>query len=223
MNMKVLVATRNRYKLEEIRSIFRLHAIELVAIGDIPSLPEVDEDGSTFESNAIKKALVLALASKLWTLADDSGLQVTCLNGAPGVRSARYAGEPVDYAANNEKLLREMDCTLDRSAKFCCAIALASPSGRSQVVTGSCEGKIIDSLRGDKGFGYDPLFVPNGYDKTFGEMDNLLKNSISHRAVALRLAAETWGEMLKSSPDDWTIQARRGGKNEHRKTEIDKY
>src|SRR3989339_1706534 len=104
--MKLLIATRNVHKLQEIKAIFNMPAIELISINDFQSLPEVVEDGSTFESNAIKKAVILAMSSSLWTLADDSGLQVDCLGGEPGVRSARYAGEPVNYSANNAKLIK---------------------------------------------------------------------------------------------------------------------
>jgi XTP/dITP diphosphohydrolase len=207
--MKLLIATRNSHKLNEIRAIFNMPSIELVSVSDFPSLPEVEEDGSTFESNAIKKAVILAITTKLWTLADDSGLQVDCLNGEPGIRSARYAGEPVDYAANNLKLLKAMKEVAVRTARFCCAIALSSPTGRSQVVVGKCEGRIIGENRGKEGFGYDPLFVPEGHDKTFAEMDNTLKNRISHRAVALGLASEAWGEMLKSAPTEWTMLSRK--------------
>ena len=207
--MKLLIATRNAHKLQEIRAIFNMQSIDLVSINDFPSLPEVLEDGATFESNAIKKAVVLALTSRFWTMADDSGLQVDFLKGDPGVRSARYAGEPVNYVANNKKLLQAMAGIKERSARFCCAIALSSPSGRSQVVMGTCEGRIIDVEKGSNGFGYDPLFVPGGHEQTFAEMDDSTKNRISHRASALTRAMEAWGEMLKSCPADWTMEVRR--------------
>ncbi|MDD4872456.1 MAG: RdgB/HAM1 family non-canonical purine NTP pyrophosphatase [Kiritimatiellae bacterium] len=210
--MKLLIATRNLHKLEEIKAIFNMASIDLVSMDDFKNLPDVIEDGATFESNAIKKAVMLALTTKLWTLADDSGLQVDCLNGEPGIRSARYAGEPVDYTANNTKLLKNMKGISNRFAHFCCAVALSSPSGRSQVVMGKCDGRIIDDVKGSNGFGYDPLFVPNGYDQTFAEMDNSLKNRISHRAIALGLAVESWGDMLKDGAVDWTIQSRRSGR-----------
>jgi len=207
--VKLLIATRNVHKLDEIRAILNVPSIDLISIGDFSSLPEVEEDGATFESNAIKKAVILAITTKLWTIADDSGLQVDSLNGEPGIRSARYAGEPVNYAANNEKLLKSLEGVSVRTARFCCAVALSSPSGRAQVVVGKCEGRIINENRGTAGFGYDPLFIADGQDKTFAEMDDTLKNKISHRAVALSLAMEQWGEMLKSCPTDWTMQASR--------------
>ena len=197
--MKLLIATRNRHKLEEIRQIFALPSLELVAADDVPGLPEdVVEDADTFEGNALKKARELCAASGLWTLADDSGLEVTALDNAPGVFSARYAGEPCSYPANNAKLLHELAGVPDRRARFRCAIALCTPDGRSWTVDGSCEGHIIQEPRGANGFGYDPLFVPDGYDKTFAELDGAVKNAISHRGRALQRAAEAWRELLVS-------------------------
>jgi XTP/dITP diphosphohydrolase len=195
--MKLLISTRNRHKLEEIRQIFSLPALELVAADDLPGLPEdVVEDADTFEGNALKKARELCVASGLWTLADDSGLEVAALGNAPGVFSARYAGEPCSYPANNAKLLRELAGTEDRRARFRCAIALCAPDGRSWTVDGSCAGRILLEARGASGFGYDPLFVPDGYDRTFAELDAAVKNSISHRGCALRRAAGAWKAML---------------------------
>ncbi|HBA85442.1 MAG TPA: non-canonical purine NTP pyrophosphatase [Verrucomicrobia bacterium] len=195
--MKLVLATRNKHKLQEIREIFRLPGLELVSALDFPELEDVVEDGATFEANAVKKAVSLTQATGFWSLADDSGLEVDALNGAPGVYSARYAGEPVDYAANNRKLLRELEGAATRRARFRCVIALADPSGPIRTVEGRCEGTIIDELRGRQGFGYDPLFVPEGYTQTFAEMDGPLKNSMSHRGRALAAAEKTWGEILR--------------------------
>ena len=203
LSMKLLIATRNVHKLQEIREILAIPSLELVGADEIAGLPDVEEDGATFEANAVKKAITLALASRLWTLADDSGLEVHALGGAPGVRSARYAGEPTDAQANNRKLLQELLSKTDRRACFRCAVALASPSSRAQVVEGRCEGRIIDAPRGAQGFGYDPLFVPDGFEETFAEMDGPTKHSISHRGVALRRARDAWGHILGSSPVDW--------------------
>ncbi len=198
--MKLLVATRNRHKLEEIRQIFELPGLELLAADEVPGLPEeVVEDADTFEGNALKKARELGQASGLWTLADDSGLEVVALGNAPGVFSARYAGEPCSYPANNAKLLRELEGVTDRRARFRCAIALRAPDGREWAVDGSCEGRIIGECRGANGFGYDPLFVPDGFDKTFAELDGVAKNSISHRGRALRRAAAEWRDLLGGS------------------------
>ena len=201
--MKLLIATRNAHKLREIRAILAEPGLELIGADAIPNLPEVEENGTTFEANAVKKAVTLALLSRLWTLADDSGLEVAALGGEPGVRSARYAGEPVSYAANNQKLLQALAGAADRHACFRCAIALSSPSGRAQVVEGRCAGQIILELRGAQGFGYDPLFVPDGYTTTFAEMADEQKNRISHRARALQKARQTWGELLAAAPKDW--------------------
>lgn len=191
--MRVLVATRNRHKLEEIRQIFALPGLDLLAADELPGLPaDVEEDADTFEGNALKKARVLCAASGLWTLADDSGLEVAALDNAPGVYSARYAGEPCSYPANNAKLLRELGASEDRRARFRCAIALCAPDGREWTVDGSCSGQILHAARGANGFGYDPLFVPDGFDKTFAELDGATKNRISHRGRALGAAAEAW-------------------------------
>jgi XTP/dITP diphosphohydrolase len=194
--MQILVATGNRHKLSEIRAIFRVDGCELVGLDAFPGAPDVEEDGASFQENAVKKARTLALFTGLWALADDSGLEVDALGGAPGVRSARYAGEPVDFAANNVKLLRELEGVGDRRARFRCAMALSSPRGDCEVVEAGCEGRITAALRGAHGFGYDPLFVPDGYEQTFAELLPAVKNRISHRAAALALAAETWGGRL---------------------------
>ncbi len=195
--MNVLVATRNAHKLEEIRQIFALPGLQLLAADEVPGLPEdVVEDAETFEGNALKKARELCAASGLWTLADDSGLEVRALGNAPGVYSARYAGEPCSHPANNAKLLRELAGVTDRRARFRCAIALCAPDGREWTVDGRCTGEILHESRGSNGFGYDPLFVPDGYVQTFAELDSATKNAISHRGAALRRAAEVWRELL---------------------------
>lgn len=206
--MKLVIATRNKHKLEEIRVVWagvgcRVSGVELVSALDFPGIPDVVEDGETFEANAVKKAVSLAAATGLWSLADDSGLEVDALGGAPGVYSARYAGEPVSYPANNRKLLEELKHTKDREARFRCVIALSSPGGQARTVEGRCEGVIAHEERGKQGFGYDPLFVPEGFTKTFAEMDGESKNAISHRGRALKNAMEAWGEMLGKNPADW--------------------
>lgn len=197
--MNILVATRNRHKLIEIMAIFHAPGLILESIDDMASdlsLPVVEEDGATFEENAVKKAVTFACAVGQWAIADDSGLEVEALNGAPGIYSARYAGEPVDYEANNRKLLDNMAEVKDRKACFRCAIALSDPEGSVDVVAGRCDGNITESTCGSNGFGYDPVFRPDGYDCTFAEMSSELKNSISHRAVALRLAWQKWSGLL---------------------------
>ena len=184
-HMKLLVATTNAHKLSEIRAIFSEPSIDLLSLDAFPDAPEVEEDCDTFEGNAAKKAVTLALTTGLWTMADDSGLEVEALGGAPGVRSARYAGEPADYRANNEKILKELAGEKNRAARFRCAIALSDPSGQVRVVEGECRGRIVEEPRGESGFGYDPLFVPDGERRTFAEMASGEKNRISHRARAL--------------------------------------
>ena len=208
--MKILIASRNPHKIREISEIFMLPSLEFAGLDQYPGLPEVLEDGATFQENAVKKAMTLALATRQWTMADDSGLEVDALDGEPGVRSARYAGEPSDTAANNRKLLMALAGRATRSARFRCVIALASPSGRAQLVEGSCEGVVLTESRGTGGFGYDPLFQPAGYAATFAEMDAGEKNRISHRAAALRRALDAWGRMLASNPAEWCADRRFG-------------
>ena len=198
--MKLLLATRNANKVREIKEIFTSASLELVSADDVPGLPkDVEEDADTFEGNALKKARTLCAASGLWTLADDSGLEVKALGNEPGVHSARYAGEPTNTPANNAKLLRNLQGVTDRAARFRCAIALCAPDGREWTVEGSCPGRIIDAPRGTTGFGYDPLFVPDGYDQTFAELGSEIKNRISHRARALQAAQQAWLPLLQEN------------------------
>lgn len=201
--MELVVSTRNPQKLEEIRRVLDEFSIRVVGLDGFPSVVEIVEDGRTFAENAIKKAVTVALAVKRWVLADDSGLEVFALGGAPGVLSARFAGEPVSYQANNQKLLRLLEGVQDRRARFRCVIALSSPSGRYRTVEGTCEGTIIHECRGTGGFGYDPLFVPEGHSSTFAELPPSVKDSLSHRGRALRKAVEAWGPFLATNPTDW--------------------
>lgn len=194
--MKLLIATRNPHKLEEIRAILVLPGLILVGAEDVPGLPDVEEDAATFEGNALKKARTLGQISGLWTLADDSGLEVAALGGAPGVYSARYAGPDANYAANNAKLLAELAGVADRRAQFRCVIALRAPDQREWTEQGVCTGRIIHAKRGGNGFGYDPLFMPDGRDQTFAELPADVKNHISHRARALAAAAKAWHGLL---------------------------
>ena len=197
--MKILIASRNAHKILEIREIFDLPGVEWVSTAAFPDLHDVVEDGATFEANAIKKAVELARATGLWALADDSGLEVAALGNAPGVYSARYAGEPCNHARNNAKLLHDLSGKADRSARFRCVAALSDPSGRVETVSGSCPGRIIEHLRGAQGFGYDPLFVPDGFDQTFAEMGSEQKNRLSHRGRAMTLAKERWGTLIAAN------------------------
>lgn len=185
--MKLVLATRNHGKIREMAEILAPLNIEVLSMDAFPDFPEVEEDGETFLENAVKKARVTAQATGEIALADDSGLEVDCLDGRPGVHSARFAGEPKDDRANNEKLLSLMvDVPPERrTARFRCAIAVATPGGEVHTTDGTCEGVIIGEPRGGGGFGYDPLFYLRQYGKTFAELDLATKNKISHRGRAL--------------------------------------
>jgi XTP/dITP diphosphohydrolase len=187
--MDFVLATNNKKKIEEMRHIIGLMDKEtrLFSLDDFPAFEEAVEDGDTFEANAVKKAEHVARHTGMTAIADDSGLEVYALDGAPGVYSARYAGEPSDDAANNRKLLDELKNVSDdkRGARFVCCIALASKEG-IETFTGYVSGVIGRESKGYSGFGYDPLFYPEGGKRTFAEMRDTEKNSISHRAMALR-------------------------------------
>lgn len=186
MAATLLVATGNAHKLEEIRAILGSYAPNLLSLTNLPSYIEPTEDSQSFEGNALIKALAGLQASGLPTLADDSGLEVAALNGAPGVHSARYAGVHGDTAANNAKLLRELAGQRDRRARFRCAVVLALPGLAPQTFIGEVRGHILEAPAGAGGFGYDPLFVPEGFDRTFSELPPEVKNRLSHRAMALK-------------------------------------
>ena len=186
-NVRLVLATRNNGKVRELEELLKDFQVEVLSLEEYPDFPEVDEDGVTFQENAIKKAKETAAYTGLVALADDSGLEVDYLNGQPGVYSARFAGEPKDDQSNNEKLLKLLDgvTTEKRSARFRCVAAVAVPEGPVYTADGVCEGVIGVNLRGEKGFGYDPLFYLPEYDKTFAELDLSIKNKISHRGRAL--------------------------------------
>ncbi len=197
--MKLLVATGNQGKLKEIQSLLEGSPIEIVGLDQLVDPPEVVEDGATFAANARKKAQEMAEFSGCLTLADDSGLVVDALNGDPGVYSARYAGEQGDDIANNDKLLTVMEGVADekRQAAFHCVMALAWPDGRCETYDGQVSGLIMHGLRGDGGFGYDPLFIVPEYGKTMAELPLEIKNRISHRGTALRKVIPLLQELAK--------------------------
>ena len=193
----LIAATRNPGKLTEIRAILSGLPVRVAGLdGDerlraLPLVPEIEESGATLEENALLKARTVFRITGVPAISDDSGLEVDALRGAPGVISARYAGENVTYDDNNRKLLRELDGVTgaERSARFRCIAAYAGPSGE-HVVEGRCDGSIAIAGRGTNGFGYDPLFVPEGYEQTFAELPASVKNAISHRSAAFRAMAE---------------------------------
>ena len=201
--MKLLIATRNPDKLKEIKACFQVPQLEVVSALEFPDLPEVEEDGDTLEANAIKKATILARETGLWSLADDTGLEVAALDGAPGVYSARYAGEDATYEDNCRKLLAALSGQGDRRAVFRSVIALCDPAGKAECVEGGCDGVITEEAHGENGFGYDPVFQPDGYPLTFAEMDATTKNRLSHRGKALQKARIAWEELLTSGPERW--------------------
>lgn len=188
MTRRLLIATRNKHKLQEIQRILYDFPVQPISLDDISLLPEVLEDGESFAENAVKKARENARLSGELTLADDSGLMVDALQGAPGVYSARYSGMDASDESNNQKLLQELKNVppQERGAQFICVIAAADPQGKVRTVEGICQGRITYQPSGNGGFGYDPLFIPEGYSCTFAELIPAEKNAISHRGRALQ-------------------------------------
>ncbi len=187
-NMRIVAATGNKHKIEEIESITKKFGMNVITkaeagVGDL----EVEETGTTFEENSLIKAEAIMKATGMPAIADDSGLEADALNGAPGVYSARFSGEGATDESNNAKLLKLMENIPDdeRSARFVSVVTLCFPDGTVVAARGECPGTLRRSPRGDGGFGYDPLFVPVGYDKTYAEISAEEKNIISHRAKAL--------------------------------------
>lgn len=194
--MKILLASSNQNKIKEIRGILAKATgspVEVLSLSDVGFHDEIVEDGATFEENALIKARTAASLG-YFGIGDDSGLCVDALEGAPGIYSARYAGEPCDDEKNNKKLLAALEnCPEEkRTARFVCTLACVSPDGDSFTVRGECEGEILRAPCGSGGFGYDPLFRPAGFDKTFSELSFEEKNAISHRGRALRAFAEAF-------------------------------
>jgi len=185
--MKIVLASRNKKKIEELKRLLEGIDIELLSANDFPYLEEVEEDGQTFDENALKKARYVSQQTGLPSLSDDSGLEVEALNGAPGVISARYAGDKATDEENIMKLLKEMNGIPDekRKARFVCCIALVFPDGQEYLFWGYVNGKITFEPRGNNGFGYDPVFIPEGYQRTFAEMETNEKDNLSHRKEAL--------------------------------------
>lgn len=188
MEREILAATRNKGKLSELREFFETEGFRLRSLDEFPHVTTVAETGETFAENATLKARGYAAQTGVLTLADDSGLEVDALEGAPGVFSARYGGENLDDAARRELLLEAMRDAPDerRTARFICVLALADPqTDEVELATGVCEGRITREARGANGFAYDPVFAPLGFERTFGELSSEVKARISHRAYAL--------------------------------------
>lgn len=185
--MKIAIATQNKGKFQEISDIFKDTDVELFVPDILDKILE-PETGKTFIENAEKKALDVASATGTFALADDSGLEVDAIGGEPGVRSARYAGEGSTDKQNIDKLLDELGRVggANRRARFVCAASLASPDGKVVTETGYCEGRITHKMLGQRGFGYDPVFIPNGHEKTMAQLSSDEKNKISHRGAAFR-------------------------------------
>ncbi len=181
----LVLSTRNNGKISEFKQMVKDFDIELRGLNDFGPIPEVEEDGRTFEENALKKARFTSRVLGLPAIADDSGLVVKALHGEPGIYSARYAGENATDEENNTKLLKKMQGIKDRTAQFMCVIAIAVPRGPALIYTGTCDGIILDKPRGSNGFGYDPLFYYPPLKKTFAEMTPEEKNLVSHRGKAM--------------------------------------
>lgn len=198
--MDVIISTKNNHKLVEISEILEGAPINLLSLSDFKGLQDVIEDGKTFEENAAKKAVETAKTLNKWTLGDDSGLVIDALGGAPGILSARYAE---NSEARIVRVLREMRDVpeAERTARFVCAVALSDPHGDFMLVKGICEGSILFSPRGGGGFGYDPIFLVQGSDKSMAELSMIEKNSISHRGKALSYIKPILLNLSKYQPE----------------------
>ncbi|MEE4312544.1 MAG: XTP/dITP diphosphatase [candidate division KSB1 bacterium] len=184
---KLILATNNQHKVVEMKALLNDLGYQIYTLKDYPDIPEVIEDGQTLEENAAKKAATINRATGLMSLADDTGLEVECLEGAPGVYSSRFSGENATYAENNHKLLSMLKGIPwnKRKARFRCVMSIVE-NDKMVSLEGVCYGFILEELRGDNGFGYDPLFYVPEFDKSFAEMPLSVKNEISHRARALQ-------------------------------------
>lgn len=194
---RLILATRNAHKTAEIRAMIgdRFEVMDATAFADFP---EIEETGTTFLENARLKAEGISRHVEGWVLSDDSGLEVDALGGAPGVWSSSFGGEEGNHAKNNARLLAEMAGKTDRGARFRCTMVLARGGVEQANFSGTVEGHLVESLHGERGFGYDPLFVPAGHDRTFAELGDEIKNTLSHRSRALvQVAAFLDGQGIK--------------------------
>ena len=200
MTTKVVIASRNEHKIDEMRRILNEAglSLDLVGIQEFPDLPDVDETGTTFAENALLKAREICAFTGIPAIADDSGLCVDALGGMPGIFSARWAGTHGNDLANLQLLLAQISHVVPdrRTASFRCAAAIVMPSGAEEVVEGIMAGRLIDTPRGTNGFGYDPIFIADGYSITTAEMDSANKDAISHRGRAIAALAPTLAQLL---------------------------
>jgi len=198
--LEIVLATRNRNKIKEISAKLKDSGIKILTLDDYKAFPEVIENRKTIEGNAAKKAFEVGKFTKKLSIADDTGLEVDYLKGAPGVYSARFAGKGCNYLDNNIKLLKLLQGVKgkERSAKFRTVIAIALPGGKILFTEGVCKGIIAEKMSGRKGFGYDPLFIPLGYKKTYAQMSLANKNRISHRGKALDKAKKILLKLIKT-------------------------
>lgn len=192
MSFQLVLGTRNPGKVAELRSLLEDVPVRLIAASDLDDPPDVAEEASTLQGNAREKAIAFHAHAGLPALADDTGLEVDALGGAPGVHTARFAGPNADTEANNQHLLEKLRGVEDRGAQFRTVVAFVEDENHVQFFEGVCAGRIAQAPRGDEGFGYDPLFIPEGEDRTFAEMTAAEKNAISHR----RRALEAFGTYL---------------------------
>lgn len=203
--LQILAATTNKHKIQEFQSMLDASAdsgrVCIISPDTIKDFPEIIENGATFEENARIKASQAARYADMAAFADDSGLEVAALGGAPGIYSARYGGENATYPEKMAKILKELENAPDRRARFVCVIALAYRGDIVETFRGEVTGRIAPEPRGTDGFGYDPIFIPDGYDKTFGELGEEIKSRISHRARAFALAADFVHRELQTMDD----------------------
>ena len=199
--MQIVLATRNKGKIRELARIFahELPEVELIGTDNFPELADVEESEDSFEGNALLKARAVCEFTNLPAIADDSGLAVDHLGGAPGIYSARYSGTHGDDEANLKKVLEEMTGIENRRAQFVCAAAFVAPNGYEKVLRAEMVGNLITEPRGNNGFGYDPIFIPDGQKLTTGEMEPALKDSISHRGKAMRALAH----LISTEQTNW--------------------
>jgi XTP/dITP diphosphohydrolase len=190
MKQRLIVATNNKHKAEEIKHMLGDFDFEVLSLADLNMDIEVEENGSTYAENALIKAMALRELTDGWILADDSGLEIDALERAPGIYSARYLGEDTPYIIKNSMILAKLEDVEDRSARFVCSIALVFEDGSYWITVNKCEGSISESIQGENGFGYDPIFIPEGHSLTFGVLPAVIKNSISHRAKALQAVVQ---------------------------------